>query len=136
MGTFNYRAIDTNSAMREGTLTARNHEHLERLLSNQGLTLIDAEGGGFSGFGGFGVFGEMFKPSLNDKDLLDFTYLIKLVVSSGIPLLQGIDTLMKSNSNKNIGHAAQLVRQGVDSGLSLSEVMQSDIRLFLSLIHI
>jgi type II secretory pathway component PulF len=127
MGTFTYRAIDTNSTMREGTLTARNHEHLERLLFNQGLTLIDAEGGGLSGFSGFG---DMFKPSLNDKDLLDFTYLIKLVVSSGIPLLQGIDTLMKSNSNKNIGHAAQLVRQGVDSGLSLSDVMQSDVRLF------
>ncbi len=127
MGTFTYRAMDGNSSMREGTLTARDQEHLARLLSNQGLTLIDAEGGGFSDFG---TFGNMFKPSLSDKDLLDFTYLLKLVVSSGIPLLQGIDTLMKSNKNRNIGHAAQLVRQGVDSGMSLSDIMQSDTRLF------
>jgi type IV pilus assembly protein PilC len=127
MGEFSYRAMDSNSDMREGTLSARDEAHLERLLAQQGLTLIDAEGGGFSGFSSFG---EMFQPQLKDKDLLDFTYLLKLIVISGIPLLQGIDTLMKSNSNRNIGHAAQLVRQGIDSGLALSEVMQSAPRLF------
>lgn len=127
MGAFAYRAVDANSAMREGTLTARNRDHLEHLLANQGLTLIDAEGGGF---GDFSFLGDIFEPRLNDKDLLDFTYLIKLVVTSGIPLLQGIDTLTRSIANKNIGHAAQLVRQGVDSGQALSDVMQSAPRLF------
>jgi len=33
MGTFTYRAMESNSSMREGTLTARDQEHLERLLS-------------------------------------------------------------------------------------------------------
>lgn len=127
MGEFTYRAMDANSGMREGSMTARDESHLERLLAQQGLTLIDAEGGGFSGFGSIS---DLFQPKLQDKDLLDFTYLLKLVVTSGIPLLQGIDTLMKSNSNKNIGHAAQLVRHGIDSGLSISEVMQSAPLLF------
>lgn len=129
MGDFAYRAMDANAEMREGTMTARNEAHLERLLAQQGLTLIDAEGGGFSGFGSFG---DLFQPKLTDKDLLDFTYLLKLVITSGIPVLQGIDTLMKSNSNKGIGHAAQLVRHGIDSGLSMSEVMQSAPLLFPS----
>ena len=127
MGNFSYRAMDANAAMKEGILTARDESHLERLLAQQGLTLIDAEGGGFSGFGNFG---DLFQPQLKDKDLLDFTYLLKLVVTSGIPLLQGIDTLMKSNSNKSVGHAARLIRQGVDSGQSLSDVMQSSPRFF------
>jgi type II secretory pathway component PulF len=127
MGEFSYRAMDANSGMREGTMTARDESQLEQILAQQGLTLIDAEGGGFSGFGNFG---SLFQPKLKDKDLLDFTYLLKLVVTSGIPVLQGIDTLMKSNSNKNIGHAAQLVRHGIDSGLSMSEVMQSAPLLF------
>lgn len=127
MGSFTYRAVDGASTIRKGTLDARDQGHLERLLAGQGLTLIDAEGGGF---GAFGTFGQLFKPRLNDRDLLDFTYLLKLVVTSGIPLLQGINTLMKSNSNRNIGHAAQLVHQGVDSGLALSDVMQGAPRLF------
>ena len=127
MGAFAYRAVDANSTMREGSINAKDRDHLERLLSSQGLTLIDAEGGGLSDFG---FFSDMFQPKLNDKDLLDFSYLIKLVVTSGIPLLQGIDTLTRSITNKNIGHAAQLVRQGVDSGLALSDVMHSAPRLF------
>lgn len=127
MGAFTYRAVDGDSAIRKGTMSARDQEHLEHLLAGQGLTLIDAESGGSGIFGGFG---EIFKPRLNDKDLLDFTYLLKLVVTSGIPLLQGINTLMKSNSNRNIGHAALLVHQGIDSGLALSDVMQGSPRLF------
>lgn len=130
MGEFSFRAMDVNGSMREGTLSARDVSHLERLLMQQELTLIDAEGGDFSGLSSIGGFKEMFKPQLKDKDLLDFTYLLKLVVTSGIPLIQGIDTLMKSNSNKNIGHAAQMVRQGIDSGQALSEVMQSAPRFF------
>lgn len=130
MGDFSYRAMDAKGVVRQGTASARDEGHLEQLLAQQELTLIDSEGGGFNILSGLGGFGEMFKPQLKDKDLLDFTYLLKLVVTSGIPLMQGIDTLMKSNTNKNIGHAAQLVRHGVDSGLSLSEVMQSSPRLF------
>lgn len=127
MGVYTYRAMDGYSTIREGTQSARDQQQLEQLLAGQGLTLIDAEGGGF---GGFGSVGELFKPSLNDKDLLDFTYLLKLVITSGIPLLHGIETLMRSNANRNIGHAANLVRQGIDSGLALSEVMQGSPRLF------
>ncbi|MSN24633.1 MAG: hypothetical protein GJV46_02065 [Geobacter sp.] len=127
MATFNYRALDGDAKQSEGVLTARDSAHLEQLLSQQGLTLIEAEGGGFSGFGNLS---ELFQPKMKDKDLLDFTYLIKLVVTSGIPLLQGIDTLMKSNSNRSISQASQLVRQGVDSGMAMSEVMQSAPQLF------
>ena len=37
---------------------------------------------------------------------------------------------IKSNSNRNIGYTAKLVRQGIDSGQALSEVMQSAPRFF------
>lgn len=130
MGSFNYRAINAKGDTLEGTLAARDEAHLESLLAQQQLTLIETEGGGFSGLDGIGNFREMFRPKLKDKELLDLTYLLKLVITSGIPLLHGIDTLMKSNTNRNIGHATQLIRQGVDSGMSLSEVMSSAPRLF------
>lgn len=127
MGAFSYRAIDADSNLTEGTLAARDNEHLEQILARQGLTLIEAEGAGFSGFINIR---EMFQAQFGDKDLLDFTYLIKLVVTSGIPILQGIDTLMRSNSNRSIGQAARLVREGIDSGLAMSDVMQSAPKFF------
>lgn len=130
MPAYTYRAIDANSDIRQGSLKASDVTHLERLLKQDGLTLIEAEGGESAGGFSLDSLGGMFKPKFGDKELLDFTYLIKLVVNSGIPLLQGIDTLMRSNSNKNIGHAAQLVSTGVDSGMSLSEVMETEPGMF------
>lgn len=127
MADFTYRALNSSGVMQSGNHTARDEAHLERILAQQNLTLVDAERGSINLSG---IFDNLFKPSLSDKDLLDFTYLLKLVVTSGIPLMQGIDTLMRSNSNKNIGHAAQLVRQGIDAGLSLSEVMMSSSNFF------
>lgn len=130
MSFYRYRAMDAEATMREGTISARDAGHLEHILKQQGLTLVESSSEGGTGFAAFLNASNLFAPKFNDKELLDFTYLIKLVITSGIPLLQGIDTLMRSNTNKNIGSAAQLVHYGVDSGLSLSEVMQSSPRFF------
>lgn len=127
MPSYTYRAMDRDSNVRNGNATARDSEHLERMLNGQGLTLIEAESTSISALDSLK---DMFKPKLKDKDLLDFTYLLKLVVTSGIPLLHGINSLMKSNSNRNVGHASQLVYHGVDSGLALSDVMQGNPNLF------
>lgn len=127
MPSYNYRAMDQESNVREGTMSARDNGHLEHLLSAQGLMLIEAEN---AAVGAFEFLGDFVKPRLGDKELLDFTYLLKLVVASGIPLLQGINSLMKSNSSRSVGHASELVYLGVDSGLALSDVMQANPLLF------
>lgn len=126
MGAYTYRAIDEQSAIRQGRITAANMGELERLLSGQGLTLIEAESASFFNLGG--LFGLKFSL----KDLLDFTYMLQLVVSSGIPILTGIHDLMKGHSNKKITFAATAIYQGIDSGLSLSEVMDSQPQIFPS----
>lgn len=127
MRSYKYRAVNSESVSQEGTLSANDETHLERMLYNQGLTLIDSE---VVGFGGLADFGTLFQPKMNEKVLLDFTYLLKLISTSGIPFLQGIDTLMKSNSNKMVAQASLIVRNGIDSGQALSEVMHGVPRMF------
>ena len=56
--------------------------------------------------------------------------MLKLVVNSGIPILTGIKDLMKGHSNKKITFAANAIYHGIDSGLSLSEVMDSQPQIF------
>jgi len=124
MGAFSYRAIDGQSNMRQGRIIAGSIEDVERILSGQGLTLIEAENTSLINLGDF--FGMKF----SQKDLLDFTYMLKLVVNSGIPILVGIQDLMKGHSNKKITFAANALYRGLDSGLSLSEVMDSQPRIF------
>jgi type II secretory pathway component PulF len=124
MGTYNYRAIDEESNIRQGRIAASSVEDIERILLGQGMTLIEAENISFINVG------ELFGIKFSQKDLLDFTYMLKLVINSGIPILTGIQDLMKGHSNKKITFAANTIYQGLDSGLSLSEVMDSQPRLF------
>lgn len=124
MGAFSYRAIDEQSNIRQGRIAAGSVDDVERILLAQGMTLIEAENISFINFG------ELFGIRFSQKDLLDFTYMLKLVVNSGIPILTGIQDLMKGHSNKKITFAANAIYQGLDSGLSLSEVMDSQPNIF------
>jgi type II secretory pathway component PulF len=124
MGAYSYRAIDEQSNIRQGRISAGSLGDVERMLSGQGMTLIEAENTSFFNFG------ELFGIKFSQKDLLDFTYMLKLVVNSGIPILSGIQDLMKGHSNKKITFAANEIYHGLDSGLSLSEVMDSQPRIF------
>ena len=124
MGNYSYRAIDDQSNIRQGRISARNVDDVERILSGQGMTLIEAENVSFINLN------DLFGIKYSQKDLLDFTYMLKLVVNSGIPILTGIKDLMKGHSNKKITFAANAIYQGLDSGLSLSEVMDSQPHIF------
>jgi len=124
MGAYNYRAIDAQSNIRSGRVSARNVTDLERILSGQGMTLIEAENTSFINLN------ELLAIKFSQRDLLDFTYMLKLVVNSGIPILTGIKGLMQGHSNKKITFAANTIYQGIDSGLSLSEVMSSQPLIF------
>jgi type II secretory pathway component PulF len=124
MGAYSYRAIDEQSNIRQGRITAESVSDLERMLSGQGMTLIEAENTSMINLN------DLFGIKFSLKDLLDFTYMLKLVVNSGIPILTGIKDLMKGHSNKKITYAANAIYLGIDSGLALSEVMDSQPRLF------
>lgn len=124
MGAYSYRAIDEQLNIRQGRISAGSMGDVERILSGQGMTLIEAENTSFINFG------DLFGIKFSQKDLLDFTYMLKLVVNSGIPILTGIKDLMKGHSNKKITFAANAIYHGLDSGLSLSEVMDSQPRIF------
>lgn len=124
MGAYSYRAIDSQSITRLGRISAGSVGDLERILAGQGLTLIEAENTSLLNFG------DLFGIKFSQKDLLDFTYMLKLVVNSGIPILTGIKDLMQGHSNKKITFAAVAIYHGIDSGLSLSEVMGSQPRIF------
>jgi len=124
MGAYSYRAIDEQSNIRQGRISAASIGDVERIISGQGLTLIEAENTSIINFG------DLFSTKFSQKDLLDFTYMLKLVVNSGIPILIGIKDLMKGHSNKKITFAANAIYHGIDSGQSLSEVMDSLPRIF------
>lgn len=123
MAVYRYRAIDEDSSPRTGTLRVRDEAELEHRLGMQGLTLIEAETGLVS-------LDDLFRRRFSDKDLLDLTYMLRLVIASGISLLTGLASIAKGSSNRKTQDAVRMILDGIESGMSLSDVMVQHPDLF------
>ncbi len=124
MATYNYRAVDPNSNIQVGTLTAPDETVLEKTLGMQGLTLIEAKKT-------LGLSLEtLFAPRFKETDLLNLTYLLQQIVISGISLVTGLQDVVSGGSRKTLAPAFQTLSSGVQSGMSLSEAMRERADIF------
>jgi len=124
MAIYKFRALDHTAQMRSGTLTAADEPELAHLLSMQGLTLVEAKRALLPGWG------ELFQPKFSEKKLRDFTYLLKLVYVSGIPLLEGLQGIMEGQTDPELRKTIQQLHDGVESGKSLSECLEERPAIF------
>ncbi|MBM4145126.1 MAG: type II secretion system F family protein [Nitrospira sp.] len=121
MAHFNYRAIDENSMVIKGKRDASDEDDLEQILRSNGLILLEATKSRF-------VFYR--KPRLSDKDLVNFTYLLNLILSSGVPLMSGLNQMAQQSANKRIATAASFIQSKLESGKSISDSMAEYPELF------
>jgi len=121
MAYFNYRAIDEDSRIMKGRLEASDEDDLEQILHSKGLNLLEASKGTFFSYR---------KPRLGEKDLVNFTYFLKLILTSGIPLMSGLGDMAKQSTNTRIATAASFLQSKLESGKSISESMLDYPELF------
>lgn len=124
MASYTYRAIDDNSNILSGRLQAKDESELEKKLGGQGLTLIDFTKTGILDFHKRAPL--RFQP----QELLDFTYMLYLIISSGLPIMGGLNDLMQNQERKKIARAAELLHEKIEAGLSLSEAMWENPQVF------
>lgn len=115
MAKFRYKAIDEFATVFDGVLTASDEFEIERILSQQGLSLIDVEK--------IGYFDFTRKPKIRLQHLFEFSYYLQLFFNSGLPLISGLLSLA-NQQNKNISYMAELIYKDVSSGISLSASME------------
>jgi type II secretory pathway component PulF len=126
MAKYSYRAVDPNSNIQVGTLTALDVSVLEKTLGMQGLTLIEAKKTlGLS-------LTTLFEPRFRETDLLNLTYMLQQIVVSGISLVAGLQDVVDGGNRKNLSPVFQSISSGVQSGRSLSEAMQERPDVFPS----
>jgi type IV pilus assembly protein PilC len=121
MASFNYRAIDDDSRIINGSLEASDEDDLEQRLSSKGLVLLEATKG---------TFVLHRKPKLSEKDLIDFTYLLNLILTSGVPIMSGLSDMANQSSNKRMATAASFLQSKLESGKSISDSMHDYPELF------
>jgi type II secretory pathway component PulF len=124
MALYSYRAIDLSSAVQIGKLAAQSESALEKALGMQGLTLIDAEKCWSFNLGRLG------QGRYTEADLLDLTYLLRLVVISGISLVSGLQDAISGGGKKKLIPAFRSLSSGVESGMPLSEAMAERADIF------
>lgn len=121
---YTYRAIDRNAKVHSGSLQAASEHELEQGLGQLGLTLISARGSLW------GTLQELLQPKFGEQALQDFTYLLKLVSTSGISLVSGLREVSEGHADKRLRNMVHDLCTGIESGRSLSETMQSRPEIF------
>ena len=70
------------------------------------------------------------KSKLSEKDLIDFTYILNLILTSGVPIMSGLSDMATQSSNKRMATAASFLHSKLESGKSISDSMRDYPELF------
>ena len=126
MAIYSYRAVDPDSNIMVGKLSALDEGVLEKTLGMQGLTLIEAKK--TTGI----TLSTLFQPRFREADLLNLTYMLQQIVVSGISLVNGLQDVVEGGNRKSLAPVFLSISNGVQSGRSLSEAMQERADIFPS----
>lgn len=125
MPTFTYTARARDGRKQKGTATAENRQALVQQLATRGFTVENAQeiqrGKGLKGLAG---------KKVKTTELLVFTRQLSTIVSSGLPLLQGLDILSEQTEDVNFAGIIEAIGQNVENGQSFSDALREFPRAF------
>ena len=124
MPDFSYTALGHDGKRSSGVLTAASREAALGMLRSQGAKpLIIKETKAKKG--GFGL-----RKKVKIKDLVIFTRELSTMISAGVPLPRGLDTLAAQTENKYFKDVVTAINHDVESGMPLADAMAKFPRVF------
>ncbi|MCX5757688.1 MAG: type II secretion system F family protein, partial [Candidatus Hydrogenedentes bacterium] len=126
--TFTYTARARDGKRQKGTMTAENRQALTQMLAAKGLTaenIAEATKAGKAA----GTKANA-RRKVKSNDLLVFTRQLSTIVSSGLPLLQGLDILSEQSEDANFSAVILACGQDVENGESFSSALSKFPRAF------
>lgn len=124
MPDFSYTAQGPGGQKSSGVLTAASREAALGMLRSQGskpLMIKEAK----AKKGGFGL-----RKKVKIKDLVIFTRELSTMISAGVPLPRGLDTLAAQTENKYFKEVVTAINHDVESGVPLADAMAKFPRVF------
>jgi len=128
MPTFTYTARTRDGKRQKGTLTAESRQALTQMLAAKGLTVENAAEAGKTAKASAAKANARRK--VKSTDLLVFTRQLATIVSSGLPLLQGLDILSEQSEDQNFAAVILACAQDVENGESFSNAIGKFPRAF------
>ena len=131
MATYTYTAHTRDGKKQKGTLTAETRQAVNQMLQSRGLTPETVQEASRAAKGG------ALKARLGRKvktvEVLVVTRQLSTIISSGLPLLQGLDILSEQTDDPNFAAIIGTIAQDVEAGESFSSALSKYPRVFSDL---
>jgi type II secretory pathway component PulF len=127
MALYTYEAFSKQGKKVSGVIDAPSAEALREQLTKQGLFPIKIELSGGVSTGGF--FKRLFEKKVTVKDKIIFTKQLAILLKSGVPILQAVETLIEQFEG---GVKTMLVRikDDIKEGISLADALAKYPKVF------
>jgi type IV pilus assembly protein PilC len=116
MTSFAYKARDETGKIVRGNIEAQSTEELYDQLAARRLYLVKSRRNRRAA--------QIGRGRVSDKDLIIFTFQLQTLISSGVPLLTGLDDLANQLKRSTLKDVVQGVRAAVEGGATLSQAME------------
>lgn len=126
---FNYRVKAPTGAVSEGAMDAPNIRTAMEKLRSQKYLIVEINEAKPKGLRGLLGFGKKVKSS----DLSLFSRQLSTLVSSGVPIVQGLSILEEQITNPNFKKVVSNLREDIESGISIADAMRKHPNAFSEL---
>jgi len=125
MPTFTYKAIDDTGGTTSGTLVASSEMELIEALEKRGCYLLES-----SARKDRSANKRAYRGGISARELIDFTHNLTLVLSSGIPIREGLIEMAEEFENVGFRRALEDVGDRINSGATLTDAMAVYPKIF------
>ena len=78
------------------------------------------------------VLAELTKPKIGDRDIMEFSYELAQLLSSGITLMKALDYIGDATKNKSTKHMLDTIIQSIQNGNSFSQAISEDRQVLIA----
>jgi len=134
MPQFNYRAKTVTGAISQGIIEAPDIRSASDRLRSQKLIVLEISETKKKGF-----LQSLLKPKVKTKDLCIFSRQLATLVTSGIPIVQGLSILQEQIINPTFKEIISKVKEDIEAGISIADAMKKHTsvfsELYVSMVH-
>lgn len=125
MASFSYKAVRSDGKLIKGMLDALNIHDLESKLERTGCELIDAKEKSGRSFA--------LRKKITRRDLIDFFVHMEQMFAAGVPVIESLNDFREGLDPSQLKDLVGSLISKIESGSNLSEAMQSESKIFSSL---
>jgi len=124
MGMWKWEGLDKNGKRSSGQIEATSEKEVRRLLRGQGNRPKKITPPSILEFDlGQWMVEQGFASAFGTKELSNFTKQMAIMINAGVPILQGLEIIYKTEKNAALKNAIQRIAKDVQEGKTLAESM-------------